>query len=136
MRMDAVRWPRFSGLYGTAIGFGLGIVATIVSATTPNLAASVLVVAVVSAMTTVPGAFAAALQTWLLHAGFVIGSTGQVAFTDESVSAAVTLAVTAVAATAAGAVVRLVQRPRAVVVPVPRQAMGRMDYVKNVGVAP
>lgn len=128
--MDAVRWPRFSGLYGTAIGFGLGIVATIVS---PTLAGPVLAVAVGSAMTTVPGALATALQTWLLYAGFVIGSTGQVAFTEDTASAAMTLTVTAVAATTVGAVVRWVQRPRAVVVPVPRQAMG---YVKNVRVAP
>ncbi|GAB3896037.1 hypothetical protein GCM10029964_076820 [Kibdelosporangium lantanae] len=130
MRMDAVRWPRFPGLYGTGLGFGLGIVGTIAS---PTVAGPVLAVAVVSTMTTVTGALAAALQTWLLYAGFVVGSTGQVAFTAESGDAAVALAVTAVAGTTAGAVVRWVQQPRAVVVPVPRQGVSACRPMERVG---
>ncbi|MCE7003102.1 hypothetical protein LWC34_09710 [Kibdelosporangium philippinense] len=101
-------------LYGAGTGFWCGIVATIASATadgTNALVPSVLTVAALSSLTTVLGAFATALQTWLLYASFVIGHTGQVALTDASVNAALVLGGTAVGATVVGAGIRWIQMP-------------------------
>jgi hypothetical protein len=135
MRTNMTRWPRLPALYGSALGFGGAIVATIVSATgalLDPLSGPVLAIVAVSAVTTVFGALATALQAWLLYAGFLVGSAGEVAFTATTAVAAVILVASAGVATVGGAVVRWAQRPRPVRVRVP---VSRMDFVKNAGLS-
>lgn len=114
MRATVRRWPRVRALYGAGLGFAGGIVATIVSAAgdlVDPLSAPVLVVAVVSALTTVAGAFLAGLYSWLLHASFILGHGGELVLSGPSGYAAAVLAGTAMLATAAGAAVRWIQKP-------------------------
>jgi hypothetical protein len=114
MRSTAVRWPRLPGLFGTGLGFGCAIVATIAAAAgglVDPLSAPVLMVAIVSAVTTMVGAVLAGLQAWLLYASFIVGHTGQLALTAPSLQAAGVLAGAAVVATAAGGAIRWIQRP-------------------------
>jgi hypothetical protein len=110
-------------LYGAGLGFACGIVATIVSAMgglAEPLSAPVLMVAVVSAVTTLPGALLTGLQSWLLYASFIVGHTGELALTRSSFHAAAVLAGAAVLATAAGTAIRWVQKPLVVLIPQPR----------------
>jgi hypothetical protein len=136
MGRTAVRWPRMRTLYGAGLGFACGIVATIVSSMSglaEPLSAPVLMVAVVSAVTTVAGALLAGVQSWLLYASFAIGHTGELALSGPSAHAAVVLTGTAVIATAAGAAIRWIQAPSFVHIPAPREPLAPMDHVKNAG---
>ena len=118
MNRTAQRWPRLPGLFGAGLGFAGGTAATVFSALgalVDPVSAPVLVVAVVSAVTTLPGALLAGLQSWLLYASFILGDTGHLALTSPSLSAAGVLTGTAVVATGAGAAIRWIQRPVSVV---------------------
>jgi hypothetical protein len=135
MRRYAGRWPRFRALYGAGLGFAGGIVATIAASLdglTDPLSAPVLMVVVVAATTTVPGAILAGLQSWLLYASFIIGHAGALALNAASIQAAVVLVGAAVLATAAGGAIRWIQRPQLAPIPVPREPVYQ-DSVKKVG---
>lgn len=106
MRTTLERWPRISALYGAGFGFAGGIVATIVASTSGDLTTPVLMVAVISAVTTLPGAALVALQSWLLYASFIIGHTGQLALNPVTFHAALTLGGTAIGATVVGGALR------------------------------
>lgn len=124
MRTTAARWPRLATLYGAGLGFACGIVATIISSMgglVDPMSAPVLLVAVVSAVTTVAGAVLAGLQSWLLYASFYLGHAGDLALTGDSVHAAVVLAGSAVIATAIGAAIRWIQQPVIASIPAPRR---------------
>ncbi|TCO54893.1 hypothetical protein [Actinocrispum wychmicini] len=130
MRTSLERWPRVSALYGTGLGFAGGIMATIVASATGDLTAPVLMVAVVSAVTTLPGAAIVALQSWLLYASFIIGHTGQLALGSASLHAAILLGGTAVAATIVGGGVRILSKSPG------RRMRTRRETVKITGPRP
>jgi hypothetical protein len=123
MRTTLERWPRISALYGAGFGFAGGIVATIVASATGDLTAPVLMVAVISAVTTLPGAALVALQGWLLYASFIVGHTGELALNPVSMHAATVLGGAAIVATIAGGALRW--RPRVKTAPATRK-----DFVK------
>jgi hypothetical protein len=113
-----------AGLYGSGLGFGVGILAAIVAATLGGgLIAPVLVVAAVSAVTTVAGAAATGGQCWLLYASFVLGRAGDLNLEGASLQAAAVLGFTALLATVSGATVRRFRPRRPALVPMPRRAL-------------
>ncbi|WP_211305218.1 hypothetical protein [Crossiella equi] len=102
------RLPRLPCTQGSALGFGTGIVLTGVLAmlAADPLLALVLAlvdVAVVSLLTTLPGALMIALQNWGLHVGFVTGHFGELRLDSYTEWVAALLAVVAVLASAVGA---------------------------------
>ncbi|ALG09143.1 hypothetical protein [Kibdelosporangium phytohabitans] len=132
MRTTVRRWPRLGALYGAGLGFAGGIVATVGSAAgglVEPLSAPVLMVAVVSAVTTVAGALLAGLQSWLLYASFILGHGGELALSGASVHSAAVLAGTAAIATAVGAAIGWIQKPSLVSVPCQRSAA---DFTSSV----
>jgi hypothetical protein len=124
VRRTETRWPRLAGLYGSGLGFGAGIVATIVATMMQGgLIAPVLVVAAVSAVTTFAGATAAGGQCWLLYASFVLGRAGDLALDRASLQAAAVLGGTALLATTLGAIVRRLWTRLPSLVPLPRPSL-------------
>jgi hypothetical protein len=118
------RWSRLAGGYGSALGFGAGIAATIVAAMLEGgLIAPILVVAAVSAVTTIAGAAATGGQCWLLYASFVLGRAGDLNLDRASIQAAVILGCTAVLATAIGAIIRRLQTWHPALIPSPRRLL-------------
>ncbi|MGW0518825.1 hypothetical protein [Crossiella sp. NPDC003009] len=108
----AARLPRLACGQGSGLGFGAGVVLTgvvVLTAADPvlSLVLAVLVVAAVSAVTTVPGALLVAAQGWGLHIGFVTGHFGELAFDEHAQWAGALLLAVAVLASAAGAVLRM-----------------------------
>ncbi len=81
------RLPRTTGLSGSGLGFGWGIVATCLGALTgPDIGLVLLAVVAVSvgAMTTVPGAVIGAAQCWALYTGFLDNRFGVLSMDDNS----------------------------------------------------
>jgi hypothetical protein len=111
-------------LYGSGLGFGAGILATIAAAMLGGgLIAPVLVVTAVSAVTTAAGAAAAGGQCWLLYASFVLGRAGDLNLDSTSLQAAALLGVTALLATVLGATASRLWPRRPALVPLPRRAL-------------
>ncbi|SHG58299.1 hypothetical protein [Streptoalloteichus hindustanus] len=101
--------PRLAGGYGSALGFGVGVLTTTAAvaagaAGAPLLGLTALAVAVfaVSAVTTLPGAVLTAAQCWGLHAGFVLGRAGAIAVDGPAARAAAVLLAAALLGTGLG----------------------------------
>lgn len=81
------RIPRTTGLSGSGLGFGWGVVATCLGALTgPDIGLVLLAVVAVSvgAVTTVPGAVLGAAQCWALYTGFLDNQLGVLRMDDNS----------------------------------------------------
>lgn len=81
------RLPRTTGLSGSGLGFGWGIVATCVGAVAgPEVGLVLLAVVAVSvgAVTTVPGAMLGAAQCWALYTGFLHNELGVLSMDGNS----------------------------------------------------
>ncbi|MCK2238101.1 MULTISPECIES: hypothetical protein [unclassified Crossiella] len=111
---DTARVPRLACPQGSGLGFGVGFTLTgvvVLAAARPALALLVAIagVALVSALTTVPGALLVAAQSWGLHVGFVAGHFGELSFDEHARWTGALLVVVAVLASVAGAVARTVR---------------------------
>ncbi|WP_158887797.1 hypothetical protein [Amycolatopsis anabasis] len=113
--MRDTAWPGrpIDGGFGFPLGFVATIAATLGAVAAgatrhPALALGVLVavVAGIAAVTTVGAALGTAAMAWGLHAGFVLGRGGELAFTPDSARAAFLLAGTALVAFALTAALR------------------------------
>lgn len=108
------RLPRFDGMIGTAAGFPVAVLTTIVAVVggdsahpAPGLIEFTVVTAIVAVMTTLPGALATAAFCWACYAGFLLGRHGLLVFDRASADAAVLLAGIAVIGTVGGIAGRL-----------------------------
>ncbi|MCP2261973.1 hypothetical protein LX15_005700 [Streptoalloteichus tenebrarius] len=109
MFRDGRTLPRLSGGYGSALGFGVGVLTTTAAvaggaAGAPwlGLVASAVAVLAVSVVTTLPGAALTAAQCWGLHAGFVLGRAGAVALDERAARAAAVFLAAALLGTGLG----------------------------------
>jgi hypothetical protein len=110
--------PPVTGATGSALGFGSAVVAVLFAALLSSvigwsdrapvsLALLALALIGVSALTTVPGALAVALQSWAVYSGFVVHGLGELRLDAADRSALLWLVLLAVAASLLGRVPRV-----------------------------
>jgi len=122
--------------FGFPLGMALGVAATVLSVAagatsvpTISLVAMVAVVDATAMVTTVRATLATAAVCWALHAGFVLGRYGGLAFTPQAGHAALVLGLCALTGLGFAAILRAARvplherehDPDRLIIPLPRQ---------------
>ncbi|HEX3791342.1 MAG TPA: hypothetical protein VHW44_26000 [Pseudonocardiaceae bacterium] len=107
--------PRLDGMIGTSAGFGVTVLTTVVAVAAgaaahpvAGLVGFAVVAAIMSVLTTLPGALATAGWCWACDDGFLVGRHADLVFTHASLVGAIVLVGVAVLGTALGVAGRLV----------------------------
>ena len=123
--------PRLPGGFGFPLGFLASVVVTtgaVAAGATRHPTLAVLALAgvtiAIAAVSTSGATVGTAAVCWAMHAGFVLGRHGDLAFTARSTKDAVVLGAVAVIAALAAGVRR---NPARVAIPVPR---GTLDHIR------
>jgi hypothetical protein len=131
MRMSGRPAPLVPGRFGFPLGFALGVVATVlavaIGATAQPILSLIVMVAVVDTMamvTTVRATLGTMVVCWCLHAGFVLGRQGELAFTPQSGHDALVLLLVTLSALAFASIIRAFRTPQDLMARIPTQRQG------------